>query len=93
MLSTSARVMNTSKSIELFSGGGAVSVLGNGGCWCCCCCFLAAVRFFVDDGMVAGVGISGGCASMRNAPDLWIQGTFPIFIVLQGILPLPHFIL
>ena len=39
------------------------------------------------------VGISGGCASMRNAPDLRIQGTFPIFIVLRGILPLPHFIL
>jgi len=44
-------------------------------------------------GSLCYVGISGGCASMRNAPDLRIQGTFPIFIVLRGILPLPHFIL
>ena len=35
------------------------------------------------------VGISEGCASIRNAPDLWIQGTL---IVLQGILSLSPFI-
>jgi len=39
------------------------------------------------------VGISGGCASMRNAPDLRIQGTFHIFIVLRDILALSPFIL
>jgi len=39
------------------------------------------------------VGISGGCASMRKAPDLRIQGTFHIFIVLQDILALSPFIL
>jgi len=43
--------------------------------------------FAVISGILLGsqepscVGISGGCASMRNAPDLRIQGTFPIFIV------------
>ena len=78
MLSTSAKVMNTSKSMELFSGGGTVSVLGNGGC-CCCCCFLAMVRFFVDDGMVAGnVAVKNSCrrvAESENARDnTQIQG-------------------
>ena len=58
--------------MELFSGGGTVSVLGNGGC-CCCCCFLAAVRFFVDDGMVTGnVAVKNSCrrvAESKNARD------------------------
>ena len=46
--------MKVSKLMILFSGGGAIFELGNGGCWCCGCCFFAAARFFVDDGMVAG---------------------------------------
>jgi len=78
MLLMSARVMNTSKSIGLFSGGGAVSVLGNGGCWCCCC-FLAAVRFFVDDGMVAGnIAVENSCwrvVESENAGDAICSGS------------------
>ena len=45
MLSTSARVMNVSKLMELFGGGGAVSMLGNGGCWCCCRCCVFWPQF------------------------------------------------
>jgi hypothetical protein len=69
--------MNTSKSIELFSGGGVVSVLGNGGCWCCC--FLVAVRFFVDDGMVAGnIAVKNSCwrvVESENAGDAIRSGS------------------
>ena len=60
--------------MELFSGGGAVFVLDNDGCWCCCCCFFAAVRFFVDDGMVAGnVAVKNSCwrvVESENARDM-----------------------
>jgi hypothetical protein len=41
---------------------------------------------------LARVGISGSCASMRNAPDLRIQGTFFTLIVSRGILALSPFI-
>jgi hypothetical protein len=66
--------MKVSKSRELFGGGGAVSVLGDSGC-----CFLAAVRFFVDDGMVAGnVTVKNSCwrvVESENAGDAIRSGS------------------
>ena len=53
---------------------------GNGGCWCCCrcCCFLAAVRLFVDDSMVAGnVAVKNSCWCMVESENAgWTRGSW-----------------
>jgi hypothetical protein len=69
----------------------------------CCARKLGEVRTSVGErslastsvtfsGATGGVGILRSCASMRNAPDLRILGTFFTLIVSQGILALSPFI-
>ena len=42
----------------------------NGGCCCCGCCFFAVVRFFVDDGMVAGnVAVKNSCRRVAESEN------------------------